>query len=440
MSQHIVIIGGGFGGLYAAKRLKDAPVEVTLIDRRNHHLFQPLLYQVATGELSPADIASPLRGLLKHQKNARVLLGEVVDFDVANHEVILSDGSVHYDTLIVAAGAGNNYFGNEKWAQWAPSLKTIEDATDIRRRMLIAFEAAERANDPETVRSWLTFVIIGGGPTGVELAGALAEVAHETLKHDFRNINPSDARIILVQSGERILPMYQPELSSKAASALEELGVEVVTGRRVTDVGRKHVTLSSGDQKDEIAARTIVWAAGMKASPLGEALAKGTGAALDRSGRVEVQPDLSVPGHPNIFVIGDLANCSHQTGDPLPGVAQVAIQQGQYVGDLLKRKLKGKSVRPFHYRDRGSMATIGRGTAVAEIWRFRLGGLLAWQLWLAVHLMYQIEVQNRVLVFIQWVWNSLTRNRSAMLITNRQLSIQEERPLRVLETGTMTRV
>ena len=444
MKEHVVIIGGGFGGLYAARRLKNAPVQVTLIDRRNHHLFQPLLYQVATGELSAADIATPLRALLKHQQNTRVLLGEVVDFDVANHEVILSDGTVHYDTLIVAAGMNNHYFGNEQWAQWAPSLKTVEDATEIRRRMLLAFEAAERAADPETVRSWLTFAIIGGGPTGVELAGALAEVAHDTLRNEFRRINPSDARIILVQSGERILPTYPPELSAKAADSLERLGVEVMTGARVTDVGRKHVTLTIGEQQEAIAARTIIWAAGVKASPLGQALAEATGAALDRGGRVVVEPDLTLPGHPEIFVIGDLANYSHQTGKPLPGVVQVAMQQGRYVADVLKRRLQGKPVRPFRYFDWGNMATIGRGAAVAEIGRLRLGGWLAWQLWLAIHLTYLIEFRNRLLVFIQWMWNSLTRSRSALLITSRQPLANadglEAPPLRVIESGVMPRV
>jgi NADH dehydrogenase len=436
MEHQIVIIGGGFGGLHAAKQLKNAPAQVTVIDRRNHHLFQPLLYQVATGELSPADIASPLRSLLKHQQNARVLLGEVVDFDVANQQVILTDDTVHYDTLIVAAGAGKHYFGNEQWAQWAPSMKTVEDATDIRRRILTAFEAAERTADPEAARSWLTFVVIGGGPTGVELAGALAEVARETLKHDFRSINPADARILLVQSGDRILPTYSPELSEQASEALQRLGVEVVTGARVTDVQRKAVTLSHEGAQEEILARTVIWAAGVKASPLGKALAEASGAPLDRSGRVEVEADLTVPGHPEIFVIGDLANFSHQTGKPLPGVAQVAMQQGRYVGKLLKRRLQGKTMPAFHYRDPGNLATIGRGAAVAEIGKFRLAGWLAWNLWLVIHLTFLPDVQNCILVFVQWLWNYATRKRSAMLIT-RPLA---DRPMRVFETGTMHRV
>jgi NADH dehydrogenase len=436
MTQHVVIVGGGFGGLQAAKQLKDAPVQVTLIDRRNHHLFQPLLYQVATGELSPADIASSLRSLLKHQKNARVVLGEVVDFDVANRRIILTDGALSYDTLIVAAGAVNHYFGNDQWAQWAPSLKNVEDAANIRRQILMAFEAAERAGDPEVARSWLTFVIIGGGPTGVELAGALSEVARETLKREFRAINPADARILLVQSGDRILPTYSPDLSAHAAEALRQLGVEVITGARVTDVQRKSVTLSYGERQEQIPARTVIWAAGVKASPLGKALADATGAPVDRGGRVQVESDLTVRGHPEIFVIGDLANFSHQTGQPLPGVAQVAIQQGRYVGNLVKRRLQGQTMPAFRYRDRGSVATIGRGAAVAEIGRVRFAGWLAWHLWLFIHLTFQPDAQNRVLVFVQWLWNFMTRSRSALLIT----APLADRPVRIFETGTMPRV
>lgn len=419
MSERVVIIGGGFGGLYAATRLKNAPVEVTLIDRRNHHLFQPLLYQVATGALSPADIATPLRGVLKKQRNAQVLLGEVIGFDVANKQVILHDGRVGYDQLIVAAGSGKNYFGNDQWMSRAPGLKTIEDATEIRRRILTAFEAAERANDPDKIRSWLTFVIIGGGPTGVEMAGALAEIARETLRHEFRQINPADAQIILVQSGGRILPTFPPDLSDKAAAALERLGVAVRTGVRVTDVQDRGVVVSSGDEQEFIAARTILWTAGVQASPLGRSLAEATGAAVDRGGRVIVEPDLSVPGHPDIFVIGDLAHFAHQSGEPLPGVAQVAIQQGRYVANRIKRRLAGKKAAPFHYRDPGNLATIGRGAGVAELGRVHLTGWLAWQIWVVIHLMYQVDIENRVLVFIQWLWNYATRGRSALLITDR---------------------
>lgn len=444
MRERVVIIGGGFGGLYAAKRLKNSPVEVILIDRRNHHLFQPLLYQVATGALSAADIATPLRGLFRNQPNARVLLGEVIDFDITTKQVILRDGMVRYDKLIVAAGSGKHYFGNDQWAAQAPGLKTVEDATEIRRRILTAFEAAERTTDPEKVRAWLTFVVIGGGPTGVEMAGALAEIAHETLKHEFHSINPSDARIILVQSGERILPTYPPDLSARATAALERLGVEVRTGLRVTDVQARGVTVSSHDGKEFISSRTILWTAGVQASPLGKALAEATGAAVDRGGRVIVEPDLSVPGYPDIFVVGDLAHAAHQTGEPLPGVAQVAIQQGRYVGDLIERRLTSKSVLPFHYRDRGNLATIGRGMAVADLGRVRLAGWLAWQIWLFIHLMYQMDVENRVLVFIQWFWNYLTRGRSALLITDRDQPLTAS-PIQaglklVTNTGTFLRV
>jgi NADH:ubiquinone reductase (H+-translocating) len=416
--QHVVIIGGGFGGLYAAKQLKNAPVNITLIDRRNHHLFQPLLYQVATGELSPADIASPLRRLLRQQKNTRVLMSEVMDFDIASRKVILRDGRIKYDTLIVATGSGDNYFGNDQWKTWAPSLKTVEDATEIRRRILLALEAAERIRDPELIRAWLTFVVIGAGPTGVEMAGALAEMAYETLKPAFRNVDLSAVRIVLIQSGERVLPTYPSELSASAVAALTKLGVEVVTGSRVTNVNAEGVTISSGTQTEFIYSRNVLWAAGVKASPLGVALAKATNAVLDRGGRVIVEPDLSLPGYPNIFVVGDLAHFAHQTGVPLPGIAQVAIQQGRYTGKLIERRLRGRSTPHFRYQDRGNIATIGRGAAVAEIGRFRLSGWLAWKIWLYIHLMYLMDAENRVLVFVQWLWNFITRNRSALLIVN----------------------
>lgn len=445
MKERVVIVGGGFGGLYAARRLKTAPVEVTLIDRRNHHLFQPLLYQVATGSLSPADIATPLRRLLKNQRNARVLLGEVVAFDVPNKQVILRDGAVPYDKLIVAAGSGKTYFGNDQWSDNAPGLKTVEDATEIRRRILVAFEAAERTTDPEKVRAWLTFVIIGGGPTGVEMAGALAEIARETLRDGFHSINPSDARIVLIQSGDRVLPTYPPELSAQAAAALERLGVEVRTGLRVTDVQERGVTVSAGqDQSQHIPARTILWTAGVQASPLGKRLAEATDAPLDRGGRLIVEPDLSVPGHPDIFVIGDLAHYAHQTGEPLPGVVQVAIQQGCHVARVIRWRRRGRPARPFHYHDLGNMAIINRGMAVADLGRVRLSGVLAWLLWLFIHLMYQMDLENRVLVLVQWLWSYVTRGRSALLITDRdQLATSPNAPRSlklVTNTGTSLRV
>jgi len=414
-----VIIGGGFGGLSAALALKGAPLEVTLLDRCNYHLFQPLLYQVATGALSPANIAAPLRRVLRHQKNTRVLLAEAVDIDVANRTVVLSDGKVGYDTLIVATGARHHYFGKDQWEDLAPGLKTIEDATHIRRRILLAFEAAERESDPEKIRAWLAFVIVGGGPTGVELAGQLGEIANDTLKHDFRNIKPSEARILLVEGADRVLPTFPPPLSHRAQRMLDRLGVTVRTGAVVADITPEAVTFRQGQLAETISTRTVLWAAGVQASPLGRILASKTGAALDRSGRVVVEPHLSLPGHPEILVIGDLAHFSHQGGKPLPGIAQPAIQQGRYVAKVIQQRLRGKSLEPFHYFDQGTMATIGRAAAVADLRWVRLSGLPAWLVWLFIHLMYIVEFQNRLLVFLQWAWNYYTFSRSARLITGK---------------------
>jgi len=416
-SRHVVIVGGGFGGLYAAKRLGHAPVRVTLIDRRNFHLFQPLLYQVATGGLSPANIAAPLRAVLKRQKNTEVFLGEVVDIDAANRRVILSDGSVLYDNLIVATGSGHHYFGHPEWEELAPSLKTVEDATRIRHRILFAFEAAERETNPQERSAWLTFVVVGAGPTGVELAGTLGELAHHTLRDNFQHINPANARILLVEGTDRVLPTYPPKLSARASRALARLGVTVRTGTMVSAIAPDQVVLRSGDQMEQIRARTVLWAAGVQASRLGRVLTDRTGAALDRAGRVVVQPDLTVPGHPEIFAIGDLASFTHQTGQPLPGVAPVAMQQGRYVADLIVSRLEGRTRAPFRYKDRGAMATIGRSAAVVDLGWFRFSGFFAWLVWLFVHLMYLIAFGNRILVLIQWAINYFTRNRSARLIT-----------------------
>jgi NADH dehydrogenase len=416
-THKVVIIGGGFGGLSAARRLRHAPVDVTLLDRRNHHLFQPLLYQVATGGLSPANIAVPLRAILKRQSNTRVWLAEAVDVDVARKQVILSDGRLGYDTLVVAAGARHHYFGHDEWEQYAPGLKTIEDATEIRGRILFAFEAAEREADPDHRRAWLTFVIVGAGPTGVELAGTIGELAHTTLRRNFRAINPADARILLIEGTDRVLPPYMPDLSAKATRALARLGVTVCTGAVVEDVRAGAVTIRRGGGSESIAGHTILWAAGVDASPLARVLARATGAALDRSGRISVEPDLSLPGHPEIFVIGDMANFSHQTGKPLPGVAPLAMQQGRYVADLIRRRLAGGTLPPFRYKDRGSMATVGRAAAVVDLGWIRFAGFFAWLTWLFVHLMYLVEFGNRVLVLIQWAANYFTRNRSARLIT-----------------------
>jgi NADH dehydrogenase len=416
--HRVVIVGGGFGGLSVTQSLKNAPVEVTLIDRRNFHLFQPLLYQVATGWLSPANIAATLRATLKHQQNARVLLAEATAIDVDSRRVLLNNGgAIGYDTLIVATGSRHHYFGNDHWEALAPGLKTVEDATEIRRRIFLAFEAAERGATEDQLQALLTFVIVGGGPTGVELAGALGEIANDTLKNDFRRIDPAKARILLIEAGERILSTYPVELSDKAVAGLQKLGVTVLTHTLVSDVKPTTVTVKRGARVETIPCRTVIWAAGVEASPLGKAIARATEAKLDRSGRVLVEPDLSVPGHPEIFVIGDLASYRHQTGSPLPGVAPVAIQQGRYVADRIRGRLAGKPFAPFHYRDRGNMAIIGRASAVADLGKLRFSGFLAWLTWLFVHLIHLVEFQDKVLVLVQWGWYYFSRNRAARLIT-----------------------
>ncbi len=418
--HRVVIIGGGFGGLSAALKLKRVPADVTLIDRCNYHLFQPLLYQVATGALSPANIASPLREILKDHRNTKVLLAEATGIDVANRRVVLSDGSVEYDTLIISTGASHQYFGHAEWEKFAPGLKTIEDATAMRRRILLAFETAEREQDPEKRRAFLTFVIVGAGPTGVELAGALGEIANDTLRRDFRSIDPASARIILVEGTDRVLPSYPPKLSAAARRMLERLGVTVRTGVFVTGVSEHAVTLREGDRTEQIPARTILWAAGVLTSPLGKSLSEATGAPLDKSGHIIVQPDLSVPGHPEIFVIGDLANYSHQTGRPLPGVAQPAIQEGRYVAGVIRRRLlQHVPPPPFHYFDKGNLATVGRAAAVADLNWLRISGIPAWLIWIFVHLFYIMEFRNRLLILLQWGWLFITYDRSARLITGK---------------------
>jgi NADH dehydrogenase len=417
--HRVVILGGGFGGLSATHKLKHAPVDVTLLDRCNYHLFQPLLYQVATGSLSPANIAGPLRQILRRQKNANVLLGEAVDIDIANRRVILSDGTLPYDTLIVATGSTHQYFGHGEWEQFAPGLKTVDDATAMRGRILLAFEAAERERDPDKLKAWMTFVIVGGGPTGAELAGALGEIAHDTLTHDFRDIDPSQTQIILVEGAGHILPSYPAKLSEAARKMLTRLGVTVRTGAMVTDIQAESVTIKEGDHTESIPTRTVLWAAGVLASPLGRILSKEAGAPLDKACRVVVNPDMTIPGHPEIFVIGDLANCSHQTGKPLPGVAQPAIQQGAYVGKLIRARLQNKQLPPFHYFDKGNLATIGRGAAVADLNWLQIAGLPAWLIWVFVHLFNIVQFQNRLLILLQWAWLYITFDRSARLITGK---------------------
>jgi len=414
---HVVIIGGGFGGLYAAQTLAKSPVKVTLIDKRNFHVFQPLLYQVATGGLSPGDISSPIRAVLNRQKNTEVLMGEVTNIDHEQQKVILRHREINYDSLIVATGVSHQYFGNDGWAEKAPGLKTVEDALEIRRRIFIAFESAEKETDPEKRKAWLTFVLVGGGPAGVELAGALGELAHGTLKEDFRNIDTSQAKIILIQSPDRILPTYPPELSAKAQANLESLGVTVQTSTRVMNIENNLVTVRKDGVLEDIPAKTILWAAGMKASGMANILSQTTGAELDRAGRVVVTPEFNVPGHENIFVIGDLANYSHYDDKPLPGVAPAAMQSGQYVGRLIKARLKGETIRPFRYLDWGSLAVIGKHAAVVDFGFVRFSGFFAWIVWMFIHVFYLIEFDNQLIVMIQWAWSYFTRSKGARLIT-----------------------
>jgi len=402
----------------AARALSRLAVHVTLVDRRNFHLFQPLLYQVATGALSPANIAAPIRSLLKREKNVRVLLGEATGVDAERRLLLLSGGELPYDTLVVAAGVRHHYFGREDWERLAPGLKTIEDATEMRRRILLAFEKAERETDPLQRRALLTFIVVGGGPTGVELAGALSEIAQHTLRGDFRAIDPSEARVLLLEAGERILPTYSPDLSARAMRALERIAVGVRTSTRVTELADGAVTVRHGETGETLRAATVLWAAGVKGSPLGASLAASAGASLDGAGRVLVGPDLALRGHPEIFVVGDLAARNDDAGRPLPGVAQVAMQQGRYVAKVVGARLSGSPPPPpFRYLDFGSMATIGRGAAVADLRIARFNGFVAWMAWLFLHLMYLVQFANRLLVFVQWAWSYLTWNRSARLIT-----------------------
>ncbi|MGK7931892.1 MAG: NAD(P)/FAD-dependent oxidoreductase [Microcystaceae cyanobacterium] len=414
----VVIIGGGFSGLYAAKFLKNAPVNVTLVDKRNFHLFQPLLYQVATGALSPADISSPLRLVLRGHNNTHVLLDEVTDIEPQQKQVFLKGHEpLNYDALVVATGVSHHYFGNDQWAEFAPGLKTIEDALEIRRRIYLAFEAAEKETDPQKRQAWLTFVIAGGGPTGVELAGAIAEIAHGALQGDFRQIDTSEAKIILIEGMDRILPPYKPQLSTKAAQDLTQLGVTVQTNSLVTNIEDHVVTIKQGDNIQTIEARTILWAAGVKASKMGQVLEKKANATLDRAGRVIVEPDLSIPNNPNVFVIGDLAHFAHQGERPLPGIAPVAMQQGEYIARYLAKKLGGEKIPAFKYEDKGSLAVIGQNSAVVDLGFIQLTGFIAWFVWVWAHIYYLIEFDNKLVVMVQWGWNYFTRGRGARLIT-----------------------
>jgi NADH dehydrogenase len=433
--HRVTVVGGGFGGLYAARNLGiDPEVRLTLVDRRNFHLFQPLLYQVATGALSPGDIAQPLRSILRRQRNTTVILGQAVGLDPERREVLIADGGpIVYDALIVATGAHHSYFDHPEWAALAPGLKTIEDATEIRRRILIAFEAAEREADPERRREWMTFLVVGGGPTGVELAGALGEISRDTLRRDFRAIRTGEARIILVEAMDRILPPYPPDRSRSAQRQLERLGVEVRTGTRVVEIDERAVRVTMADgTSQEVPARTVLWAAGVQASSFARVVAKAVGAETDRAGRVIVGPDLTIPGHPEIFVVGDAAVEPWKDGRPVPGVAQGAIQGGTYAAKVIRRRVLGRPYAPFRYRDKGDVAVIGRLAGVTNIgWLGPFGrqnGFIAWALWLGIHILYLIGFANRLVVLIRWAWSFVTHGRGTRLITGSELLPPIEEP------------
>jgi NADH:ubiquinone reductase (H+-translocating) len=434
--HRVVVVGGGFGGVQAVRKLRRAPVDVMLIDRRNFSLFQPLVYQVATGALSPGEIASPLRGIFKRDESVRVVLGEVTGFDLEHRRVLvdrLSNDSgpveIPYDSLIVAGGSNYSYFGHDEWRPVAPDVKSLENALEVRRRILTAFEAAEYEPDPDRRAAWLTFVVVGAGPTGVELAGQIAEIARDTLHRDFRTIDTRSARVLLVEMADRILPQFPPRLSQRAARALEHLGVTPMTGHRVVAITAESVTLEAGSGTTEQApARTVVWAAGVVASELAGLLGTQAGAAVDRAGRVAVGPDLTVPGHPEVIALGDMVQVHDAEGKavPLPGLAPVAMQQGRYAGRAIRERLRGCEPAPFHYRDKGNLATIGRAKAVADIKGLQLSGFIAWLTWLLVHLFYLIGFQNRLLVFTRWVISFVTRGRGERLITTEHLGGEAE--------------
>ena len=427
--QRVVVVGGGFGGLQAVRKLDGAPVDLTLVDRQNFHLFQPLVYQVATGALSSAEIAAPLRAVLKRQANVRVVLAEVQSFDLERRQVVLDHlpngrrgERLDYDTLVVAGGSQYSYFGHDDWSAYAPELKSLAGALDIRSRILTAFEAAELEPDEERRRSWLTFVVVGGGPTGVEMAGQIAELAHDTLRRDFRRIDTGGARVLLVETADRILTGFPPSLSHKGERALENLGVTPLVGHTVVDVGSLAVAIrSAGGEVEEVGARTVVWAAGVAASPLAAALASAAGSEVDRAGRVTVGPDLTLRERPEVFAIGDMVRVAQSDGSiaALPGLAPVAMQQGRYVARVIRNRLRGRETQPFRYVDKGNLATIGRSKAVADVKGVRVSGFAAWITWLVVHLFYLIGFQNRLLVMTRWMFSFVTRGRGARLIISR---------------------
>jgi NADH dehydrogenase len=416
----VIIVGGGFGGLRAAQALKSDLFDVTLIDRRNYHLYQPLLGQVAAGSLSPAQISAPLRSVLSKQKNTRVLLGSVEDIDADSKHVVLADGAVlPYDSLIVATGSQTSYFGNDEWQAWAPGLKNVEEATLARHKILYAFEVAERIMDPVERREWLTFVIVGAGPTGVELAGAIAEIARQTRKDDFRSIRPEESEVILLDGAPRVLKSFPGNLAEKATRSLVNLGVTVKCGVMVKDINKEGLTIESEGDLDHIAAKTVIWAGGIKASSLGQILARRTNAETDKAGRVKVEPDLTIPNYPDIYVVGDLACSVDSQGKPLPGVTQVAVQGGQYAAKAILCKVKRQpELAPFQYSDKGSLAVIGRWAAVANASGVHLSGFIAWIVWACMHVVNLVTFRNRLLVFIQWAFEDLTFSRGARLITS----------------------
>jgi NADH:ubiquinone reductase (H+-translocating) len=421
--HRVLIVGGGFAGVYAVRNLGGDPrIEVTLVDRRNFHLFQPLLYQVATGALSPGDITQPLRSMLGLRKNTTVLLGEAVALEPDRREVRLSDGGkIGYDSLVVATGAGTSYFGHDEWARHAPGLKSLDDAIEIRRRILIAFEAAEREADASRRAEWMTFVVVGGGPTGVELAGALGEIANDTLRREFRSIDPGQARIHLIEAVDRILPLYSPDRSVAASRQLQRLGVTVRTGTKVVDLDGSSVGLAIGTREARLPTRTVLWAAGAEVSSFTRAVATTTGADTDRTGRIVVGPDLTIPGHSEIFAVGGAAVQPWQAERPVPDVAQGGIQGGTYVARAIRRRLAGRTVRPFRYSNHGDVAVIGRLAAVTDIpWLGPLGrqsGFVAWLLWVGIHIYYLSGFTNRLVVLVRWTWSFVTHNRASRLIT-----------------------
>jgi NADH:ubiquinone reductase (H+-translocating) len=436
--HRVVVVGGGFGGLDAVKKLTRGPFEVTLIDRQNFHLFQPLTYQVATGALSPGDIAYPLRAVFKRDRNVRVILAAVSDFDLDAHQVHLQavDGlptprPVPYDTLIVGGGSQYSYFGHDEWSQYAAEVKSLESALSVRSHILAAFEAAELETDPQRREADLTFVVVGGGPTGVEMAGQIAELARDTLRHDYRAIDPRQGRIVLIEATDRLLQSFPPSLSAKAARSLRRLGVTPLTNSPVIELDNRRVTIGAeGGKTERIEARTIIWAAGVTASPIAARLGKLTGAEMDRAGRVAVEPDLTLPGHPEVFAIGDMVRVRGADGvvRTLPGLAPVAMQQGRYAGKVTRARLRDRDIKPFRYIDKGNLATIGRGAAVADIKGLRLSGLIAWIIWVVVHLWYLVGFQNRIFVFARWFFNFTSRGRGARLITDRPPVADAPRP------------